>query len=333
MFNRIFLLAILFALSFSNILLSQDISFKVTGISGLAFIEKPDINKSLRAFRGSEVHNEYRLRTSSNTQVDLTLSRRGDKIGTIVVPQNTIVLVNSPISKDNNKASLSLLEGYIKVNINKNTGALIEIHTPTTTSVVKGTSFDVAFAEDGSTIVVLDEGVVDVVTDSDKKVLNPKKAYINTIDDESKIVNQSSDSDPIVFLNRGEEVSREDYVDTIENLMTAMEGIPNKNYNTDNFTSLTDIEESENKINDMEMKHYRMIAANEGYYNTIVKLINLYPEKRSELALYARKSLTLYTANQRAISKMTSAVTRTREKFDRIKKKFDDRMIGTSVSK
>ncbi|MDA0089306.1 hypothetical protein OFR95_08510 [Brachyspira hyodysenteriae] len=96
--------------------------------------------------------------------------------------------------------------------------------------------------------------------------------------------------------------------------------------------SLVNMEEGESKINDLEMKHYRMIAANEGYYNTIVKLINLYPEKRNELIQYARKSLALYTANQKAINKMNSAVSRTREKFDRIKRKFDERMISTSVS-
>ncbi|MBW5390273.1 FecR family protein [Brachyspira hampsonii] len=336
MLNRIFLLAILFAFSLGNILLSQDISFKVTGISGIAFIEKTDINKSLRAFRGSEVHSEYRLRTSADTQVELTLNRRGDKIGSIVVPQNSIILVNKPIAKDDNRVSLSLLEGYIKVDINKNAGALVEVHTATTTSVVRGTSFEVAFAEDGSTIVVLDEGVVDVVTDNDKEVLNPKNAYINTIDDKSKVVSQSSDSDPIVFLNRGEEASREDYMYTIENLMSAMEDIPYKNNDdNDNFSSLVNnnVEESENKINDIEMRHYRMIAANEGYYNTIVKLINLYPDKKNEMVQYARKSLALYAANQRAINKMSSAIIRTREKFDRIKKKFNDRMISTSVAK
>ena len=110
MLNRIFLSAILFALSFSNILLSQDISFKVTGISGVAFIEKPDINKSLRAFRGSEVHKEYRLRTSADSQVDLTLSRRGDKIGSIVVPQNTIILVNDASTLTSNDANLIYLD-------------------------------------------------------------------------------------------------------------------------------------------------------------------------------------------------------------------------------
>ncbi|MBW5410142.1 hypothetical protein E6A50_07150 [Brachyspira hampsonii] len=334
MLNRIFILAILFAFSLGNILLSQDISFKVTGISGIAFIEKPDINKSLRAFRGSEVHSEYRLRTSADTQVELTLSRRGDKIGSIVVPQNTIILVNKPISKDDNRVSLSLLEGYIKVNINKNAGALVEVHTATTSSVVRGTSFEVAFAEDGSTIVVLDEGAIDIVTDNDKEVLNPKKAYVNTIDDKSKVVSQSSDSDPIVFLNRGEEASREDYMYTIENLMSAMENIPYKNNNNnDNFSSLVNVEEGENKINDIEMKHYRMIAANEGYYNTIIKLINLYPDKKNEMVQYARKSLALYAANQRAINKMGSSIIRTREKFDRIKKKFNDRMMSTAASK
>lgn len=327
MFNRIFLSAILFMLSFSNILLSQDISLKVTGISGLAFIEKTDINKSLRAFRGSEIHDDHRLRTSDDTQVELTLSRRGDKIGSIIVPHNTIVLVNPPFSKNDNRVSLSLLEGYIKVNIDKNAGALVEIHTPTTTSVVRGTTFEVAFAEDGSTIVVLDNGMVDVVTDSDKKVLNSKEAYINTIDSKSKIVNQSSDSDPIVFLNRGEEASREDYIYTIENLMSAMEGISSVN-NDESFVSLVNIEEGEDKMNSLEMKHYRMVAANEGYYNTIIKLINLHPEKRNELIQYARRSLTIYTANQKAINKMNSAVTKTREKFDRIKKKFDERIAS-----
>lgn len=325
MLNKIFLITIFFALSFSNILLSQEVSFKVTGISGLAFIEKVDINKSLRAFRGSEIHKDYRLRTSSNTQVEISLTRRGDKIGEITVPQNTIILVNAPLSKDDNIVSLSLLEGYIKVNITKNMGSLVEIHTPNTSSIVKGTEFEVAFAENGSTIVVLQNGNIDVVTDKDETVLNPRQAYINTIEDNYKVVNQNSDSDPIVFLNRGEEASREDFVYTIENLMSAMEDIQYNSYDN-NFVSLTSMEDSEKKIKDMELKQYRMIAANEGYYNTIIKLINLDPEKKNEMISYARKSLTLYTANQRAISKMNNSVNKTREKFERIKKKFDERI-------
>ena len=325
MLNKIFLITIFFALSFSNILLPQEVSFKVTGISGLAFIEKVDINKSLRAFRGSEIHKDYRLRTSSNTQVEISLTRRGDKIGEITVPQNTIILVNAPLSKDDNIVSLSLLEGYIKVNITKNMGSLVEIHTPNTSSIVKGTEFEVAFAENGSTIVVLQNGNIDVVTDKDETVLNPRQAYINTIEDNYKVVNQNSDSDPIVFLNRGEEASREDFVYTIENLMSAMEDIQYNSYDN-NFVSLTSMEDSEKKIKDMELKQYRMIAANEGYYNTIIKLINLDPEKKNEMISYARKSLTLYTANQRAISKMNNSVNKTREKFERIKKKFDERI-------
>ncbi|MEI0563346.1 FecR domain-containing protein [Brachyspira pulli] len=327
MFNKIFLTAILFALLFSNTLLPQDISFKVTEISGLAFIEKTDISRTLRAFRGSEVHSDYRLRTSSNTQVELTLTRRGDKVGTIVVPQNTIILINSTDS-ENNTISLSLLEGYMKVNIMKNIGSLIEVHTPNMSSIVKGTQFDVAFAENGSSIVVLRNGNIDVVTDNDQRILNPKEAYINTIDNNSKVVTQNADSDPIVFLNKGEEASREDYLYTIENLMKAMENIPYNN--NENFVSLVNVEESEKQLKDMELKQYRMIAANEGYYNTIIKLINLEPSKKNEMIAYARKSLTIYTANQKAISKMNTSVTKTREKFDRIRRKFDERMSASA---
>lgn len=327
MFNKIFLTAILFALLFSNTLLPQDISFKVTEISGLAFIEKTDISRTLRAFRGSEVHSNYRLRTSSNTQVELTLTRRGDKVGTIVVPQNTIILINSTDS-ENNTISLSLLEGYMKVNIMKDIGSLVEVHTPNMSSIVKGTQFDVAFAENGSSIVVLRNGNIDVVTDNDQRILNPKEAYINTIDNNSKVVTQNADSDPIVFLNKGEEASREDYLYTIENLMKAMENISYNN--NENFVSLVNVEESEKQLKDMELKQYRMIAANEGYYNTIIKLINLEPSKKNEMIAYARKSLTIYTANQKAISKMNISVTKTREKFDRIRRKFDERMSASA---
>ena len=327
MFNKIFLTAILFALLFSNTLLPQDISFKVTEISGLAFIEKTDISRTLRAFRGSEVHSDYRLRTSSNTQVELTLTRRGDKVGTIVVPQNTIILINSTDS-ENNTISLSLLAGYMKVNIMKDIGSLVEVHTPNMSSIVKGTQFDVAFAENGSSIVVLRNGSIDVVTDNDQRILNPKEAYINTIDNNSKVVTQNADSDPIVFLNKGEEASREDYLYTIENLMKAMENIPYNN--NENFVSLVNVEESEKQLKDMELKQYRMIAANEGYYNTIIKLINLEPSKKNEMIAYARKSLTIYTANQKAISKMNTSVTKTREKFDRIRRKFDERMSASA---
>ena len=45
---------------------------------------------------------------------------------------------------------------------------------------------------------------------------------------------------------------------------------------------------------------------------------------------YARKSLTIYTANQKAISKMNTSVTKTREKFDRIRRKFDERMSASA---
>lgn len=328
MFKKIFLKAILCALLFSNILLSQDISFKVTEISGLAFIEKTDISRTLRAFRGSEVHSDYRLRTSSNTQAELTLTRRGDKVGTIVVPQNTIILINSTASENDNRISLSLLAGYMKVNIMKDIGSLIEVHTPNTSSIVKGTEFDVAFAENGSSIIVLKNGSIDVVTDNDQKLLSPKEAYINTIDNNSKVINQNSDSDPIVFLNKGEEDSREDYIYTIENLMKAMENI---SYNNGSFVSLVNnVEESEKQLQNMELKQYRMIAANEGYYNTIIKLINLEPTKKNEMTAYARKSLTIYTANQKAISKMNNSVIKTREKFDRIKRKFDERMSASA---
>lgn len=323
---NLFLLPILIFFN-SAFLFSQDATFKVTGITGVAFIEKAD--KSLRVFRGSEIHSEYKLRTSSDSQAEITIAKNGDKIGNITVNENTILLVNPPIYKNaSSKISLSLLEGYIKVNIQKDIGNIVEIHTANTSAIVRGTEFEVAFAENGSSIVLLSEGSVDIVTDDDEKILSPKQAYIKTMDEESKIIKQNVESDPRVFLNRGEEISRANSMSTIENLINAMENISQEEVAY--VSPLNNEAYNDKYINDMEMKRYRMLAANEGYYNTIIKLINLEPDKKIEMTAYARKSLALYGANQRAINKMNSAIIKNREKFDKIRKDFDVK-IGASV--
>ena len=323
---NLFLLPILILFN-SAFLFSQEATFKVTGISGVAFIEKAD--KSLRVFRGSEIHSEYKLRTSSDSQAEITIAKNGDKIGNITVNENTILLVNPPIYKNaSSKISLSLLEGYIKVNIQKDIGNIVEIHTANTSAIVRGTEFEVAFAENGSSIVLLSEGSVDIVTDDDEKILSPKQAYIKTMDEESKIIKQNVESDPRVFLNRGEEISRANSMSTIENLINAMENISQEEVAY--VSPLNNEAYNDKYINDMEMKRYRMLAANEGYYNTIIKLINLEPDKKIEMTAYARKSLALYGANQRAINKMNSAIIKNREKFDKIRKDFDVK-IGASV--
>lgn len=325
----IIFLPIVLILFNSNFLFSQNAYFKVTGILGVAFLERAE--KSLRVFRGSEIHSEYKLKTSSNSQVEVTITKNGNKIGNITVYENTILLVNPPIYKNynnNGKVSLSLLEGYIKVNIQKDIGNTVEIHTANTSAIVRGTEFEVAFAENGSSIVLLSEGAVDIVTDDDKKILSPKEAYIKTMDEESKIIRQNAESDPRIFLNRGEEISRADSVSTIETLINAMENISQED---NSYVSALNNESYNDKyINDMEMKRYRMLAANEGYYNTITKLINLEPDKKAEMSSYARKSLALYGANQRAINKMNSAIIKNREKFYKIRKEFDVK-IGTSI--
>ena len=323
---NLFLLPILIFFN-SAFLFSQDATFKVTGITGVAFIEKAD--KSLRVFRGSEIHSEYKLRTSSDSQAEITIAKNGDKIGNITVNENTILLVNTPIYKNaSSKISLSLLEGYIKVNIQKDIGNIVEIHTANTSAIVRGTEFEVAFAENGSSIVLLSEGSVDIITDDDEKILSPKQAYIKTMDEESKIIKQNVESDPRVFLNRGEEISRANSMSTIENLINAMENISQEEVAY--VSPLNNEAYNDKYINDMEMKRYRMLAANEGYYNTIIKLINLEPDKKIEMTAYARKSLALYGANQRAINKMNSAIIKNREKFDKIRKDFDVK-IGASV--
>lgn len=321
------LLLNIFILFSSNMLFSQDINFRVTGISGVAFIEKSD--KSLRVFRGSEIHKGYKLTTQSNTTAEITVLENGNNIGTISLNENSMMMVNDS-SYENSYISLSLLHGYFTVNIENN----YQVHTANVSSIVgfdnTASKVEFAFSEDGSTIVIPVNIKVSVYTDNDERILNPREVYIVGFDGNNRVVKQGSDTDPLVFLNRGEENARQDSTSTIEGLISAMEDISHNDITLVSAVSLTDVDNGEKDINALEMKKNRMIAGNEGYYNSIVRLINSDSVSKNEMIPYARKSLGLYSANQRAISKMDSALNRTRDKFNRIKKDFDRKMHGVS---
>ncbi|TXJ37365.1 hypothetical protein [Brachyspira pilosicoli] len=324
--TTVFLLNI-FILFSSNMLFSQDITFRITGISGVAFIEKSD--KSLRVFRGSEIHEGYKLSTESNTTVEITVLKNGNNIGNISLNERSIMMVNS-ISAEGSYISLSLLYGYFTVNIEDE----YQVHTANVSSMVTYNNtpakVEVAFSEDGSTIVIPINTKVNIYTDNDERTINPREVYIANFDGNNKVVKQGSDTDPLVFLNKGEENARLDSTSTIESLISAMEDISQNDITAVSRVSFTDVDNSEKDIHALEMKKNRMIAGNEGYYSSIVRLINLDSVSKNEMIPYARKSLGLYSANQRAISKMNSALTRTRDKFNRIKRDFDSKMHGAS---
>ena len=321
------LLLNIFILFSSNMLFSQDITFRVTGISGVAFIEKSD--KSLRVFRGSEIHKGYKLTTQSNTTAEITVLENGNNIGTISLNENSMMMVNDS-SYENSYISLSLLHGYFTVNIENN----YQVHTANVSSIVgfdnTASKVEFAFSEDGSTIVIPINAKVNVYTDNDERIINPREVYIADFDGNNRVVKQGSDTDPLVFLNKGEENARLDSTSTIESLISAMEDISNNDIAVVSSVSFIDVDNSEKDISALEMKKNRMIAGNEGYYNSIVRLINSDSVSKNEMIPYARKSLGLYSANQRAISKMDSALNRTRDKFNRIKKDFDRKMHGVS---
>lgn len=322
--NKIIFLLYLLIFS-SKMLFSQDIVVKVTGISGIAYIENKNMTKSLRAFRGSEIKENYKIRTISNSQVVLSVSKNGIKTSDIILSQNTSLLINTSLFSGDGKTktSLSLLEGCIKVSAVNGVSNDTEIHTANTSAVVKGTEFEVAFAEDGSTIVALSDGSLDIFTDDDTRKLKPREAYITTLDSKSRLVMQSSDNNPVVFLNKSEESSRENPEATIESLIGAMQNITNSQSTLSKEREKADKDNDEISINQIEMKQHRLLAANEGYYNAIVKLIELDPKKKGEMFQYVKESTALYNANQRSIERMNSALQRSRSRFDRVRRTFE----------
>ena len=85
---------------------------------------------------------------------------------TIEVFESSRVEINSILPKEKSKFSLSLFFGRITTAIKKLRGDDIVV-TPTMVAGVRGTDFQVSVAEDGATVLNVEDGQVDVFTDKE----------------------------------------------------------------------------------------------------------------------------------------------------------------------
>lgn len=320
---------ILLTLFTSGLIYSQNLTVIVSEIKGIAYIEKKDrLNlQSVRAFRGSEIKDNYILRTDNNSQVVITVMQNNVKTSTILLYPSTAILVNKSLfsEKERTKSSISLLNGHIKVNAVNGTGSDTQIHTANSSTLVIGTDFEVAFAEDGSTVVLLNEGKVNVVSEDYSGILKPNETYTSKADGTTSIQNKSEANPSIIMKDSDYKVSS-DKEAVLENLVKAMDGVKTSQNELSKEIVNADKEQNIQVLNEIEKKQHRLLTANEGYYLAITKIVEKESENSKKVLEYAKTGTALYNANNRSVERMNAALLRTQTKFEKAQKEFEEKL-------
>lgn len=101
------------------------------------------------------------IETGKNGEIRLSVNR----VGMFMIGEETEISVDE-LSKagEDDDTVLRLVTGYLRVVVAKLSGSRTEVHTPTAVIGVRGTEFDAMASIDATTLVTVDEGIVDVLS-------------------------------------------------------------------------------------------------------------------------------------------------------------------------
>ncbi len=197
---------------------------KVTFVKGTVYWYKQNSQKKIKAKIGTILPENSVVETMKKSSAVIYLK---NNIGTINLDENSkILLSKSYINKTQN--NLSVIKGKAKFSIKKlMKNNNLNVYTPTAVVGVRGTEYEVQIAEDGSTAVNVEEGLVDVDNkskstkiaanqscesplDSDELVMNEKLLDLDKWDDEkANDVNQNPVSKMESIKSRLDETEKE----------------------------------------------------------------------------------------------------------------------------
>lgn len=200
---------------------AEEIIGTIQEVSGQTIISATGVEDA-EAKVGMQIPAGYSVSTKANSKAVLKLV---DGSLITISESSSIVLNEALITPDDSakKSSIGLLFGKIGLKIQKGDGKDVKVHTPTAIAAVRGTEFEVALASDGSTVVGVDEGNVNMATDGGDADLDAGKAGSVTIGDEKKGVSSSSEEESAKFLQDRDEAVKKDPMGAIKTLASRME--------------------------------------------------------------------------------------------------------------
>lgn len=142
----------------------------VKTVIGSVMVQKEGSSSGFAARVGTQVAAGYVVSTGRGSRAVLQLV---DGSTVMVKPLSSLTINKNIISSGAgaSQTSVGLLSGQISLAVNKNGGMDTRIYTPTAIAAVRGTKFEVSLASDGSTVVMVDQGKVNMATDGGDKDL------------------------------------------------------------------------------------------------------------------------------------------------------------------
>jgi hypothetical protein len=187
------LVALAFSLALSQVCLAkQDTLGQITSISGSAEIKREKETQWIRAEHNMPVYYGDDIRTSEDGNVTITFLDES----VVTVQPNTHVALNTIISPLEKRNSVLLFFGRIWNKVRSKVVQMrgYEVQTPTAVLGVRGTEFEAASYEDGTTLVRVASGGVSVDSEKESSTLSEKQGAQVSI--ETKRIKTETDFRP-----------------------------------------------------------------------------------------------------------------------------------------
>lgn len=284
-------------------------------VNGSVSVESTDGKSKAAAKNGMAVAVGFLIRTAASAKADLALADGS----LITIGERSAIVLNRNIigTKDRKNTSFGVLMGGMKLKVNKLTGKdEFKVQTPTAVAAVRGTDFEVALASDGSTMVAVSEGKVNVAGDSGSADVKRGESGSVVLGEEKSV--KSGKADTVTsFLRERDAAVKNDPAGTIEKMEDRSRALGDQGGSllvkaSDSKADHTALNDGLNRLSDGN-EAIKMLA--DGVYSQ---------NKENPNVLRAYKTLTrIYEANEKLEAKIAAALARIDARVNAVNQKID----------
>lgn len=309
---------------------------QVQSVKGTARIQVPEGSMKV-ASPGTAVNEGSTILTSSGAVLILRLNN-GSTL--TVNPGSRLKVVSSQVkSGQGSSYGFNLNAGTISAKVAKLSAKneQFQVYTPTTVAGVRGTDFSVSTAKDGSSIVTVDEGKVNVGNGDSDTDVDAGEGASAVLGDENLGKDKASDKDREKFLeDRQKEVSEDpagvlakmqEHLASVESDADSLAEDVEEAKEGDLPDDASALDNEKDKARDLDNESQRLKAGNQGMYELAIAIAEEYqnnPLVQKNLSEIKDMSERIEAVNLKIDAGLAEVDARVAEAMKKIDDDFDD---------
>ncbi|MBI4976177.1 MAG: FecR domain-containing protein [Spirochaetes bacterium] len=239
---------------------AEEIIGKFQTVQGSVSLETPDGKSKVAGKVGENIAVGRVVVTAANALAELMLADGS----LITVNANSKIALNKNLISPKNRKNVSfgVIMGGMKAKVNKLSGSdEFKVQTPTSVAAVRGTEFEVALGSDGSTMVAVNKGKVNVGTDGGAADVNANESSSVLLGEEkSGVKKQEYRKDSVdAFVKEREQATKSDPVGTLQKMEAKASSVGDKSGSL--LNKANDKDSSPESLND---EFQQLSTANKG---------------------------------------------------------------------